>query len=69
MRCLLMREIVFEVFEEDDGGYVATAQGESIVTEADTIDELRDNVREAVQCHFEGRMEIPTAIDLNFSQY
>ncbi len=64
-----MREIQFEVFEEDDGGYVATAQGESIVTEADTLDELRDNVREAVQCHFEGRMEIPSVIHLNFVRH
>jgi len=47
-----MKEIVFEVIQEEDGGYVAEALGESIFTQADTWDELRDNVREAVAAFF-----------------
>lgn len=48
-----MSEIIFQVEEDEiDGGYVATALGHSIVTQADTIDELRELVREAVRCHF-----------------
>ena len=47
-------EIIFEVAEDDtDGGFVARALGHSIVTEADTWDDLRVNVREAVLCHFD----------------
>jgi predicted RNase H-like HicB family nuclease len=50
-----MKEIIFEVSEEADGGYVAEALGESIVTQADTWDELRSNVREAVAAfYFDG---------------
>ena len=48
-----MSEIIFLVEEADEGGYTARAVNESIFTEADTLDDLRRNVREAVECHFE----------------
>ena len=48
-----MNEILFLVEEADEGGYTARAVNESIFTEADTLDGLRRNVREAVECHFE----------------
>jgi hypothetical protein len=48
-----MIEIVFVVDEAAEGGYIARAVGESIFTEAATLDELRANVRSAVECHFE----------------
>lgn len=48
-----MSEIIFLIEEAPEGGYTARALGEAIFTEAHTIDELRANVREAVECHFE----------------
>ncbi len=48
-----MTEILFTVEEAPEGGLTARAIGHSIFTEADTLDELRGNVREAVACHFE----------------
>jgi hypothetical protein len=49
-----MSGIIFQVIEDEaDGGFIARALGYSIVTEADTWDELRASVREAVLCHFE----------------
>jgi hypothetical protein len=47
-----MKEIVFEVTQEADGGYIAEAIGESIFTQADDWDSLRKNVREAVQAFY-----------------
>jgi hypothetical protein len=47
-----MRELVFEVTQEADGGFVAEALGESIFTEADNWESLRANVREAVQAFY-----------------
>ncbi len=47
-----MSELVFEVTQEADGGFVAEALGESIFTEADTWVELRTNVREAVAAYY-----------------
>jgi hypothetical protein len=48
-----MSEIIFLVEEADEGGYIARAASHSIFTEADTLDELRKKVREAVECHFD----------------
>jgi hypothetical protein len=47
-----MKELVFEVMQESDGGYTAEALGESIFTQADNWDELKANVREAVQAFY-----------------
>ena len=44
-----MNEIIFEVAQEADGGYTAEAIGEAIFTQADPWEELKANVREAVQ--------------------
>jgi len=48
-----MNEIFFLVEEALEGGYTAKAIGESIFTEADSMDELKVNIREAVHCHFD----------------
>jgi len=42
-----MRELVFEVVQESDGGYCAECLTENIFTEGDTWDQLRANVLEA----------------------
>ncbi len=52
-----MTEVFFIVEEAAEGGLTAKALGESIFTEAETLEELRTNVKEAVECHFdEGSM-------------
>lgn len=48
-----MIEIIFVVEEAPEGGLTAKALGESIFTEAETIEELKINVKEAVECHFD----------------
>ncbi|MBC8244756.1 MAG: 2-oxoisovalerate dehydrogenase [Verrucomicrobia bacterium] len=61
------RELIFEVTEDElEGGYTARALGHSIFTEADTIDELRANVREATDAFFDESMEAPKVIRLHF---
>jgi hypothetical protein len=47
-----MKELVFEVAQEADGGCTAEALGESIFTQADNWEELKANVREAVQAFY-----------------
>jgi hypothetical protein len=47
-----MKEIVFEVVQEGDGGFTAKAIGESIFTQADNWDELRAKLKEAVQAFY-----------------
>jgi len=50
----MAKETIFLVEDAPEGGYVAQALGYSIFTEADTWEELKQAVRDAVQCHFDG---------------
>jgi hypothetical protein len=60
-----MNEIIFLIKEAGEGGFTARALGESIFTEADSLDALRQRVRDAVNCHFdEGKA--PKVIRLHF---
>ena len=47
-----MAELVFEAFQETDGGYSAECLTENIFTQGDTWDELRTNVVEATAAFF-----------------
>lgn len=49
----MAKEIVFLVEESPEGGYEAHALGHSIYTEANTLDELKAAMQDAVLCHFE----------------
>ncbi|MEX0701680.1 MAG: hypothetical protein WD069_06240 [Planctomycetales bacterium] len=60
-----MTEILFIVEEAPEGGYVAHSAGASIFTEADTLDDLRANARDAVACHFD-EGTAPRLIRLHF---
>jgi hypothetical protein len=62
-----MNEIIFSVREADEGGYIARALGASIFTQAETLPELREAVREAVQCHFD-EGQAPKIIRLHFTR-
>jgi len=48
-----MEEIIFVVEESDEGGYIAKGVGIAIFTEAETVNQLREAVRDAVRCHFD----------------
>ena len=50
-----MLELVFEVIQKAEGGYVACAIGDAIVTQADTLDELCRNLLVTSLCHFENQ--------------
>ncbi len=45
-------EIIFNVEEDPEGGYIAEALGHDIVTQADSLQELKKMVQGAVRCHF-----------------
>ena len=60
-------EIIFEVTEDEvDGGYSATALGYGIHTQGDRVEDVRRNVREAVDCYFDDTMDRPSVIRLHF---
>ena len=45
-------ELVFNVTQDPDRGYVAECSTESIVTQGDTWEELREMVKDAVEGYF-----------------
>ena len=47
-----MSEVTFVIEEAPEGGYLARAVGVSIFTEADSLDDLRAAIRDAVACHY-----------------
>jgi predicted RNase H-like HicB family nuclease len=59
-----MNEILFVVEEADDSSYRASAVGAAIHTEADSLEELHQEIRDALHCHFE-EGEAPPLIRLN----
>lgn len=64
-----MTEIIFEVTEDEvDGGYSASALGYGIHTEGDSLEELRANVREAVDCYFDDDARRPVMVRLHFAE-
>jgi hypothetical protein len=60
----MAREIIFIVEESPEGGYEAKAVGHAVFTEAETLDELRERIQDAVRCHFKPA-EMPDLIRLH----
>ncbi len=61
----MAKELIFLVEESLDTGYEARALGYSIFTEGETIEDIREAVRNAVVCHFE-QEEMPAFVRLHF---
>jgi hypothetical protein len=47
------RQVIFVVKRDPERGYNAHAVGHSIITQADTVKEMKEMIREAVNCHFD----------------
>jgi predicted RNase H-like HicB family nuclease len=61
-----MPELVFEVTQEADGGFVAECLTDTIVTEGDSWEQLRENVREVVKAfYFDQPDKLPATIRLH----
>ena len=59
-------ELIFEVRDAEEGGFTARALGHSIFTQADTWEELRNNVLEAATLHFEDVPIQPRLLQLHY---
>ncbi len=60
-----MSELVFEVTQEEDGGYCAECLSENIFTQGDTWEAVRKNVQEAVRAYYFDQPQVPTRIRLH----
>lgn len=60
-----MNELVFEVVQEDDGGFCAECLSENIFTQGNTWDAVRQNVLEAVRAFYFDQPQKPKQIRLH----
>lgn len=60
-----MNEIIFLVEEDFEGGYNARALSEPIFTQGESVEKLKANIKDAVDCHFEPDAK-PKMIRLHF---
>lgn len=63
-----MTEIIFLVESDLEGGYIAQALGESIITQADDLESLKQEIKDAVHCHFIDKTLCPKIIRLHIVQ-
>ena len=61
-----MKEIIFLIEDDPEGGYNAQALGYSIFTEGETKEEIKENIMDALRCHFDNVQDIPRLIRLHF---
>ena len=59
-------ELIFEIRDAEEGGFCARALGYGIFTQAETWEELRSNVLEAVSLHFEDATECPRLVQMHY---
>jgi len=59
------KELIFLIEEDPEGGYNARALGESIFVQGDTMTILKNNIRDALECHFDTKEDIPRIIRLH----
>ena len=60
-----VNEIIFVVEEDPEGGFTAKSLGYSIFTEGETLEEVKKNIKDAIDCHFNKEEEIPDIIRLH----
>ena len=61
-----MDELIFLVEEDPDGGFTAKALGENIFTQGNTMKELKEMIKDAIECHFDSPEQMPKMIRLHF---
>ena len=61
----MTNEIIFTINQNPDGEYEARALGYSIFTIAETKEELIEQNKDAIKCHFEPEL-MPKLVNLHF---
>jgi predicted RNase H-like HicB family nuclease len=62
-----MKELIFIIESDIEGGFNARSIGENIYTQADSVEELKSMIIDAIDCHFENPLEKPSKVRLQAS--
>ncbi len=60
-----MKEIIFILEEDIEGGYSARGLEFPIFTQGETLEEVKRNIKDALRCHFDEEDNIPKVIRLH----
>jgi len=60
-----VKEIIFLIEEDPEGGYTAKALEHSIFTEGETLEEIKKNIKDALKVHFDNEKDIPRVVRLH----
>ena len=63
-----MNELVFEVTQEEDGGFCAECLSENIFTQGDSWEAVRQNVQEALRAYYFDQPQTRKRIRLNMAR-
>ena len=58
-------ELIFLIEEDPESGYNAKALGPSIFVQGETIADLKINIKDALECHYDSKEDIPQIIRLH----
>ncbi len=61
-----MKEIIFEILEDAAGGFTASALGYGIHTQGETLEDLKTQLRDALDCYFDDAEQRPSVARLHF---
>jgi len=64
-----MRLIKFEIYQDKEDHWCARSIDADIFTQGQTLDELRKNIKEAVEVHFEEELLTETIRILTLSEF
>lgn len=62
----MKKKITFIVHEAEKGGYYAESVCFGIFAEADTTNDLRENIKSGINCFFDSSEEMPAFAHLHF---
>ena len=62
-------ELMFLIEEDPEGGYNAKALGQSIFVQGDTFETLKSSIKDALECHFDTKEDIPKIIIRLYDKY
>jgi predicted RNase H-like HicB family nuclease len=58
-------ELIFLIEGDPEGVYNAKVLGQSFFFQGDTFDTMKSNIKDALECHFDTKEDIPRIIRLH----
>lgn len=61
-----MKELMFLFHKAEEGGYYAEAVGVGIFAEGETMEDLKQDIKNGIECYYDNSNEAPSLAYLHF---